>query len=71
MNTLKIFVGGSPDHVRNLYKVWWDKQGGIELIGTPGIEPAGNGWKLTVWHRPMPPKPLGDGVDQSLASRSL
>jgi hypothetical protein len=53
MNTLKIFVGGTPDEARNSYKAWWDQQKGLEIVGTPVIEPAGTGWKLSVWYRPI------------------
>ena len=48
---IKIFPGGSPEQVRTDYKAWWQQQRGIEVIGTPTIEPAGNGWKLTVQYR--------------------
>jgi len=48
---IKIFPGGSPEQIRADYKAWWEQQRGIEIIGTPIIEPAVKGWKLTVQYR--------------------
>jgi len=55
VNTLKIFVGGTPQEVRNAYKAWWDQQHSMELVQTPAVEEAGTGWKLSVWYRPISP----------------
>jgi hypothetical protein len=51
VKTLKIFVGGTPQETREAYKAWWDHQRDVEVVEQPVIEPAGKGFKLTVWYR--------------------
>ena len=56
VNTLKLFAGGTPEEARNAYRAWWEQQCGMEIVGKPVIEPAGAGWKLSIWHRPKTPR---------------
>jgi hypothetical protein len=53
MLTLKLIVGGSPKDVTGQYRAWSEEQR-VSLVCRPQIEPAGTGWKLTVWYMQIP-----------------